>query len=59
VIVNLVVNGMEAMTSVQDRERMLPLLEQVAKTTRPLLVVAEDVEGENPPSFLRLSIFWP
>ena len=31
---------------VSNIRELLPLLEQVAKSSRPLVIVAEDVEGE-------------
>src|SRR3984893_12915765 len=32
--------------TISSRKDLLPLLEQITKTGRPLLIIAEDVEGE-------------
>jgi signal transduction histidine kinase len=50
VIVNVAVNGMEAMTSVQDRERMLIVRTQRDQSDRILVTVADagiGIESEN------------
>jgi len=54
VIVNLAVNGMEAMTSVQDRERVLIVRTQEDQSDRLLVAVADAGVGIEPENLNRV-----
>jgi PAS domain S-box-containing protein len=54
VIVNVAVNGMEAMTSVQDRERMLIVRTQRDQSDRILVTVADAGVGIEPENLNRV-----
>jgi signal transduction histidine kinase len=54
VIVNVAVNGMEAMTSVQDRERVLFVCTQTDQSDRILVAVADTGVGIEPENLNRL-----
>ena len=54
VIVNLAINGMEAMTSVQDRERVLIIRTQRHKSSRVLVAVEDAGVGIEPENVNRV-----
>jgi len=56
VIVNLAVNGMEAMASVQDRERMLIVRTERDQTSRILVAVADAGVGIEPENLERVFV---